>query len=81
VTVADDRDIDFEVRLMVETVLRLRELLNGKRCVLCAREISAERQASITLFDLAVCVDPICTAIVLDAPIHELTDIDEKEQA
>ena len=31
-------------------------------------------------FDLAVCVDPACTAIVLDAPIHELTDIDKKEQ-
>jgi hypothetical protein len=76
---AEDRDTALEVRFMVETVLRLRELLNGKRCVLCAREISAERQASITLFDLAVCVDPACTASVLDAPIHELDEIADEE--
>jgi hypothetical protein len=76
---AEDRDTALEVRFMVETVLRLRELLSGRRCVLCAREISAERQASITLFDLVICNDPACAAIVLDVPIHELTGIDDEE--
>ena len=62
---------------MVECVVRLRQLVYGQRCIICTRDITPERPASIILFDLAVCIDPACGAIALDTSVGELDDVDK----
>jgi hypothetical protein len=76
-----ERDTTLEVRFMVECVVRLRQLVYGQRCIICTREITPERLASLTLFDMSVCIDPACGAVAHDMPIHKLHDIDEEGTA
>ena len=74
-----EHDAALEVRFMVECVVKLRQLLYGQRCIIYVHEITPERPASITLFDMSICIDSACGAVALDVPVHELDDMNDEE--
>jgi hypothetical protein len=68
-----------ETRASVEAVRRLRQILNGERCIVCASLISPTNPAVLTIYDLSICRRPECAAVILDVPLSELIDSDNEE--
>ena len=76
---AENHDVALEVRFMVECMARLHQLLYGRRCIVCASEITNSNPATITVAGMSVCKNPACAAIVLHVSLSELTGIDDDE--
>jgi hypothetical protein len=68
-----------ETRAAIEAVQRLRQILNGSRCIICASLISPTNPATLSIYDLAVCRNPECAAVILNVPVRELMYADDKE--
>jgi hypothetical protein len=67
----------FETRASVEAIRRLRQILNGERCIACTSLISQANPAVLTIYDLSICQRPECAATVLNVPVGELADDEE----
>jgi hypothetical protein len=68
-----------EMRAAIEAIRRLRQVLNGQRCIICTCLISPTNPATLSVYDLAVCRNPECAAVILNVPLGELMDADDKE--